>query len=129
MLIAVDDSVGSLEAARVGAQLAAHWGAVVRVIHAIPDGAIAESAQGLLDHVVGEVRASGIPGERVDAVLRKGEPFRCILDEVRVWNAGLIVMAISDRRGLRSDYIGSATEHVLEFTECPVLVVPARTKP
>jgi nucleotide-binding universal stress UspA family protein len=26
---------------------------------------------------------------------------------------------------LRSPYVGSETEHVLEFTECPVLVVPA----
>jgi nucleotide-binding universal stress UspA family protein len=36
----------------------------------------------------------------------------------------LIVMAVSHRTGLRSPYVGSQTEHVLEFTECPVLVVP-----
>ena len=34
-------------------------------------------------------------------------------------------MAVSDRRGLRSAYVGSETEHVLEFAECPVLVVPS----
>jgi nucleotide-binding universal stress UspA family protein len=145
VLIAVDNSIESLEAARTGAHIAAGWGARVRVINVIADGPInaaieeaggpgsrarrRQEAQQLLDHVVNEVRSSGVAGERVDAVIREGQPFRRILEEANAWPAGLIVMTVSDRTGLRPAYIGSETEHVVEFAECPVLVVPAaRTK-
>ncbi len=144
VLIAVDDSIESLEAARTGGRIAAGWGSMVRVINVIADGPIdaaideasgpgsrtrrRQEAQRLLDHVVNEVRSSGVSAERVDAVMRDGQPFRRILEEAHAWAADLIVMTVSDRTGLRSAYVGSETEHVLEFTECPVLVVPARTK-
>jgi nucleotide-binding universal stress UspA family protein len=144
VLIAVDNSIESLDAARTGAGMAAGWGSLVRVIHVVADGPIGaaieeasgpgsharrrQEAQRLLDHVVNEVRCSGVAGERVHAVMREGQPFRRILEEAHAWRAGLIVMTVSDRTGLRSAYVGSETEHVLEFTECPVLVVPARTK-
>jgi nucleotide-binding universal stress UspA family protein len=130
VLFAVDDSVESLAAARHAARLAVGWNAAVRVLTAVPDGspdtAAARRAQAgqLVDHVVRELRAAGIAPEKVDAVLRVGAAFRCILDEARAWHADLIVMAVSHRTGLRSPYVGSQTEHVLEFTECPVLVVP-----
>jgi nucleotide-binding universal stress UspA family protein len=144
VLVAVDDSIESLEAARTGGRIAAGWGSKVRVINVIADGPIDaaideasgpgsrarrhQEAQRLLDHVVNEVRSSGVAAERVDAVMREGQPFRRILEEAHAWRADLIVMTVSDRTGLRSAYVGSETEHVLEFTECPVLVVPARTK-
>ena len=50
--------------------------------------------------------------------------FEAILDAARQWNADLIVMGRSDERGPGRPYVGSQTEHVLEFTEVPVLVVP-----
>jgi nucleotide-binding universal stress UspA family protein len=144
VLIAVDNSIESLEAARTGAGIAAGWGSLVRVINVIADGSIkaaieeaggpgsharrCHESQQLLDHVVNEVRSAGVAGERVDAVAREGQPFRRILEEAQTWHAGLIVMTVSDRTGLRSAYVGSETEHVLEFAECPVLVVPARMK-
>jgi len=124
VLIAVDDSVESLAAARSGARLAAGWNARVRILTALIDGARADAAPPLLDHVVRSVRAAGVAAERIESVARTGEAFRCILEEARTWRADLIVMATSRRQGLRSPYVGSQTEHVLEFAECPVLVVP-----
>ncbi len=63
-------------------------------------------------------------------VTRDGEPFRRILEEADTWDADLIVMGRSDRRGPSSPYLGSETAHVLEFTDRPVLVVPRqRAKP
>jgi nucleotide-binding universal stress UspA family protein len=126
VLIAVDDSIESLEAARTGARIAAGWGALVRVINVVPEGTVNDAiARRLLAYVAHEVQRGGVAPERVETMVRAGQPFRRILEEARAWEAGLIVMAVSNRVGLRSPYVGSETEHVLEFTECPVLVVPA----
>jgi nucleotide-binding universal stress UspA family protein len=135
VLIAVDDSVESLAAARRGAQLAAGWQSTVRLITVVADGAVEATtettpearraeATKLLDHVIRDVRAAGVEPHKVDVVVRFGEPFRQILEEAHTWHADLIVVAVSRRVGLRSPYVGSQTEHVLEFAECPVLVVP-----
>ena len=130
VLFAVDDSVESLAAARYGARLAAGWNAAVRILTVVPDGPAekdaARRAQAgqLVEHVVRDMHSAGIAAEKIDTVVRAGEAFRCILEEARAWRADLIVMAVSHRTGLRSPYVGSQTEHVLEFTECPVLVVP-----
>lgn len=123
VLIAVDDSTESLAAARTGAALAAGWNASLRLVNVAAPGRNAEGRR-LLDYVARAARSSGVPSERIETVVREGQPFRSILEEARTWNADLIVMAVSNRIGLRSPYVGSATEHVLEFAECPVLVVP-----
>lgn len=130
VLFAVDDSVESLAAARYGARLAAGWNAAVRILTAVPESppetnaVRGTGAERLVEHVVREVRAAGVAVEKSDAVVRPGEAFRCILEEARAWRADLIVMAVSHRTGLRSPYVGSQTEHVLEFSTCPILVVP-----
>jgi nucleotide-binding universal stress UspA family protein len=130
VLFAVDDSVESLAAARYGARLVVGWNASVRILTALPDdppeteAARRTEADQLVDHVVRDMRAAGIGAAKIDAVVRVGEAFRCILDEARTWRADLIVMAVSHRSGLRSPYVGSQTEHVLEFTSCPVLIIP-----
>ena len=41
-----------------------------------------------------------------------------------VWRADLIVMGKTDRRATGRPYVGSQTEHLLEFTRIPVVVVP-----
>ena len=127
VLFAVDDSVESLTAARYGAQVAAGWNASVRILSAVPDEADTvrrTEAVRLVEHVVREMRSAGIPADRIDTAVRTGEAFRCILEEARTWPADVIVMAVSHRNELRSPYVGSQTEHVLEFTACPVLVIP-----
>jgi len=125
VLFAVDDSAESLAAAHYGARLAAGWNAAVRILTAVPAETAAERrAEQLVAHVVRDMRDAGIASDKIDTAVRTGDAFRCILDEARTWRADLIVMAVSRRTGLRSPYVGSQTEHVLEFTECPVLVVP-----
>lgn len=52
-------------------------------------------------------------------------PFDALLTIARKWDADLIVMGRSDMRRPGQCYVGSQTEHLLEFTEIPVLVVPA----
>ena len=92
---------------------------------AAADGGAAEriedARRALLRYLTDTARTQGLD---IDAVLLGGEPFRQILDQARSWQADLIVMGRSDRRGPSSPYLGSETAHVLEFADCPVLVVP-----
>jgi len=142
ILVAVDDSPESLGAARVAAGMAAGWGARVRILTVVEDSVVGEAleavggpgtagrrsagAERLVEHVAAEMRARGVADDRIETVVTTGSPFRSIVEVSRSWPADLVVMAVSDRRGLRSPYVGSETERVLEFSECPVLVVPAQ---
>ncbi len=136
ILVAVDDSPASLDAARAAVTLAAVHGAAVRALtvtrRPIPQQAsgieairtaerLAAGGRSVLAWVADLASAQGIECE---TLLRTGDPFRMILDEADRWDADLIVMGRSDRRGPSSPYLGSETAHVLEFTDRPVLVVP-----
>lgn len=142
VLVAVDDSPAALQAARIALDLCTGWHAELRLVsvstdHTLgalldtgaPDGGVTDrvedAGRAILRHLADTARAHGL---HVDGVLLTGEAFRQILDQARSWEADLIVMGRSDRRGPSSPYIGSVTAHVLEFADCPVLVVP-RTSP
>jgi universal stress protein A len=122
VLIAVDDSVESLAAARYGARLAQGWNAAVRLLTAVADESHAADARHLLEYVAKQMR--DVATGKIDSAVRFSEAYEAILEEARTWPADVIVMAVSSRSGLRSPYVGSQTEHVLEFATCPVLVVP-----
>ena len=140
ILVSVDDSPESLNAARVAADLARGLGARMRVLTVVEDSVVAseiervagpeshlrreQGAQHLVEHVRREVCALGVPAGNVEIRTQVGHPFRRILEEARNWPADLVVMAVSDERGVRSPYVGSVTQQVLEFASCPVLVVP-----
>lgn len=55
---------------------------------------------------------------------RGGHPFEVILEEAGRWEADLIIMGRSNKRRRGVPYVGTQTEHLLEFTHVPVLVVP-----
>lgn len=140
VLVAVDDSPAALRAARLAITLAAGWGARVRAVTVLTDHALAQvldattpggsveerlaaAARTVLSWVTDLAAQHDVP---VEVALLEGEPFRRILEDAEDYDADLIVMGRSDRRGPTSPYIGSETEHVLEFTDRPVLVVPRR---
>jgi nucleotide-binding universal stress UspA family protein len=60
-----------------------------------------------------EQRCGDAGDHRVDGVDRADE-----------WDADLIVVGRSDLRRPGQPYVASQTEHVLEFTRLPVVVVP-----
>lgn len=124
IIVAVDDSVASFAAARYAFVLARELNATIRILTAVAGAEQAAEGRHLVEHVGRDAHAAGLPPERVESVVRTGTAFECILQEARDWRAELIVMAIARRSDVRSPYIGSQTEHVLEFAECPVLVVP-----
>jgi nucleotide-binding universal stress UspA family protein len=139
ILVAVDDSPAGLRAAELAIRLARESGAQLCSLSVVRDGRpsgrfdgdgirkrsatahLGEAEAALLRYVADQADEAGVA---VDVVQLAGEPFRHILEQARSWDAELIVMGRSGRRGPSSPYLGSVTEHVLEFAECPVLVVP-----
>ncbi len=139
LLVTADDSPESLTAATSAARLARELHAQVRILvvveddhagpHPADDAALAREsrrreAANLLAYLHRRICDLGVPEDQVDVAQATGEPFREILDHARTWPADVIVMATSDQRGVRSNYIGSVTQQVIEFAQCPVLVVP-----
>jgi nucleotide-binding universal stress UspA family protein len=141
MLITVDDTTESLRAAATAARLCVDLHAEVRVLTVIEDDQVGEeldratgpqslerrrqAATNLLEFVRRLICTEGVEPSRVEVKLAMGEPFHSILDEAQSWPADMIVMAVSDEHRVHSNYVGSVTEQVIEFSGCPVLVVPA----
>lgn len=141
LLVAVDDSPAALAAARLAIELAAGWKAAVRAVTVVRDGRLleamdgrepgaadarrrlSEGARSVLAWVAELGAERSVPVETAHS--QDADPFRAILAEAHLWEADLIIMGRSDRRGPSSPYLGSSTAHVLEFADVPVLVVPA----
>jgi len=146
VLVAIDGSVASLKAARVAMSLAASCRGRVRMVavadeeseRAPPDALgtgtqTAETRQTQLRDSLEYLRRLGADGGLdVEAVLRHrrgAEPYELILEEADRWPADLLCVGRRSHRGLGRALLGSQTEHVLEFAQIPVVVVPEDRRP
>jgi nucleotide-binding universal stress UspA family protein len=80
---------------------------------------LARSGQRYLDYLANLAHRRGVV---VETVLRQGTPHLEIVDEARKQGADLIVMGYVGRRGPRRILIGSVTERVIEYAQCPILI-------
>lgn len=62
-------------------------------------------------------------GWKVEVVVEEGTPDFVITERAKATNVDLIVMGTHGRSGLGHLLLGSTTERVLQYAECPVLVV------
>ena len=60
----------------------------------------------------------------VDYLLHKGKPDKVIVEVAKKLGIDLIVMCTDGRDNLMDFVIGSNTEHVINSSPCPVLVIP-----
>lgn len=119
ILVAVDDSAPSLAAAAYAVDIARSLGGELNFVTVTePD----HDAESILRHVAALAERGGV--EAVTTRCDGDHPFEAILDLAAEWDADLIVMGRSDLRRPGQPYVGSQTEHLLEFTRLPVLVVP-----
>jgi nucleotide-binding universal stress UspA family protein len=65
---------------------------------------------------------SGMPDNRVSAVVRQGGIYHEILEEAKDVGADLIVMS-SHRPAMKTYFLGSNAGHVVRYARCSVLVV------
>lgn len=120
VMVAVDDSAPALTAAARAIDLACVLDAELHLATVVEPGRDADT---ILQHVASMAETAGLAvvtwkvnGER--------EPFEALLEAARGCRADLVVMGRSDRRRGGRPYVGSQTEHFLEFSEVPVMVVP-----
>ncbi len=140
ILCAVDFSEYSLDALRHGVVLARWYGAELRLFH------VYEPAPTLLaltnvpadmplsypidvDKLTEELRRFCAPvlassEQRVDVVLKEGQPAKEIAREAEMWPADLLILGTHGRSGFERLFLGSVTEKVLRSTRVPVLAIP-----
>lgn len=133
VLVAVDGSVASLKAARFAVDFAVSCSARVRIIAVADENAVGEAQsrerrEAQLQDTLDYVRRLGSgAGLEIDAVLRHRaatEPYELILEEADQWTADLLFVGRRSHRGLGRALLGSQAEHVLEFAQLPVVVIP-----
>ena len=142
ILAGLDDSPAGLAGARYAVELAVSLGARVRFVHVTGDGEVVRGltalhrdhgidvrrrheAQALLSHMLGEARKAGADAE---GETLEGEPAPLLLEAARSWDADLVVLGHSGKAAPGRPSLGGLTRHLLEFSECPVLVVPQRSR-
>jgi nucleotide-binding universal stress UspA family protein len=137
-LVVVDDSAAALHAARVAIDLAAAAGAqltLVTVVEdhvldarlrdaAIPDvvGRRARGAVAMVTRVAGRANRHGVPAE---TEVLSGHGAEQVLAAVDRCGADLIVVAWEPRPPAGSRTPPVNVEHLLEFADVPVLLVPS----
>ena len=139
ILLAVHDSPASMVATEAAIEMAARFQAKVCAVTVVVDHGVGErltaalaqpatlarrreqAATSILAHVTRLAASHGVP---VQTRVRYGEPAARVLEEAHSWPADLLVMGHARRRGAGQPYVGPQTQHVLEFAEQPVLVVP-----
>lgn len=139
VLVAVDDSPGSLAAARTAIALSRDLGARLRAVHVRADGHLASAiatgsphpatrprwlraGPALLDRVVAMGAATGVT---VETELLEGDVVAAVLDVARRWHADLVVVGRAARPGFGEPTLGAHALQLVEFADEPVLVVPA----
>ena len=141
ILVPIDGSESSVQAARLAFRVAKVCGATVTLLYVVDTVVMDELRKFEQEHsqVQAELRENGWRyldyvtklaeevGLAVQTELREGEPYAEIVSLADSMGADLIVMGHVGRRGPRRILVGSVTERVIEFAHCPVLVAKAST--
>jgi nucleotide-binding universal stress UspA family protein len=123
ILVAVDDSAPALAAAEYAAELARTMSAELNYVTIVEPG---RKPEVILRHVSSIARRAGV--EATLTTIDGDHPFEALLAAASGWGADVVVMGRSDKRPTGRPYVGSQTEHLLEFTDIPVIVVPERRR-
>jgi len=138
ILVPIDGSNTSLNAARVAIRMARTLNSKLRFLYVVDTKALAQMAhftgraeqdmkvdlerEGL--HYLGYAsELAAAAHQKATTILRVGVPQREITTEAREQGADLIVIGRVGQRGPRRILIGSVAERVIEYAPCPVLVV------
>jgi len=138
ILVAVDGSKQSSNAAQLAARLAETQGGELVVLHVMDrmvieemeklmgqtpkalERELEEQAWALLHSTEILLKGYGVP---LKLVLKEGTPYQQIIKTAEEEKVDLIVMGKLGERGLKKVLMGSAVFRVMEFSSIPVLVV------
>jgi nucleotide-binding universal stress UspA family protein len=141
ILIAVDDSVHSMKAARVGFAMAHRLKASIGLVFVINKSnevfntelgiTTEQSKTVLLKEAEMTIDQYIKMYDGVDDIFRfmpEGFPEREILNVAKQWEADLIVMGTHARAGLSRMLSGSLADYIVRHAEIPVLITPPGMK-
>lgn len=122
LLLAVDGSRHSEAAAQAAARLSNHCPVPVSVVSVAAGESQVGEATATLERIAGYLNQQGITPEREVLV---GQPAMAIVDKAKRIAADLILLGSHGRSGMDRLLLGSVSERVIGFVDCPVLVVKA----
>lgn len=138
ILIAVDSSEFSMQAAKKGLKLAHQLNAQVALLYVVDEskatgnidaGILPEQAMIVLKKEVEQTLdelATMYNGETILKFMPEGLPKRDILKTAYIWGADLLVMGTHGRTGLLHLLVGSVAEYIIRHSKIPVMVVPSK---
>lgn len=134
VLVGVDGSRGSRSALTWAAAEAAHHGAdlvVLKVwehsllpsVGSVPGGAVPDDAQRATEEVVSIIKEElgETPPVLAQPLVREGNPARMLIEQSA--NADLLVVGTRGHGGFAGLVLGSVSQHVAAYAQCPVTVV------
>jgi len=138
ILIAVDSSEYSMQAAKKGLELAHQLDAKTALLYVVDTSkAIGNIEAGLLpeqallvlkkevEQTLDEL-ATMYNGDEILKFMPEGNPTKDILKTAEIWEADLIVMGTHGRTGLMHLLVGSVAEYIVRHSKIPVMVVPSK---
>ncbi len=139
ILIAVDSSEYSMQAAKRGLELTHDLGATAALLFVvdtskamgnIDGGILPEQALIILkkeaEQMLDELAAMYDGSNKLMKFMPEGHPADEIHVTAHTWDADLIVMGTHGRTGLRHLFAGSVAEHVVRHSIVPVMIVPSK---
>jgi nucleotide-binding universal stress UspA family protein len=135
ILIGIEDSIFSYNAARFVAQRPWHSGTQVRLISAVEmdpmsgyveleKSEVYKQASEVIDRAAAILRDGDAEFE-ITTKIAEGNPKHVILDEAEHWNPDLIVLGSHGRSGLGRFLLGSVSQAVALHAPCSVEIVRA----
>jgi len=138
ILIAVDSSEYSMQAAKKGLKLAHQINAKVALLYVVDTsramgnieaGILPEQALIVLkkeaEQTLDEL-ATMYNGKDILKFMPEGSPTKDIIKTAEIWEADLIVMGTHGRTGLLHLLVGSVSEYIIRHSKIPVMVVPSK---
>lgn len=137
ILIAVDSSEYSIQAAKNGFQLAEQLGATVALLFVIDTskavanidtGVYPEQALFVLKKEAEQTlnKLAAMHNKEVIKFMPQGIPTKDIIKTAEKWEADLIVLGTHGRTGLMHLLIGSVSESIIRHSKIPVMVYPSK---
>lgn len=138
ILIAVDSSEYSMQAAKKGLELSHQLDAKVALLYVVDTskalgnidaGITAEQSLIILKKEAEqtlEELAAMYNGKSIMKFIPEGLPSKDILKTAEIWEADLIVLGTHGRTGLLHLLVGSVAEYVIRHSKIPVMVVPSK---
>lgn len=136
ILIPVDGSEFSENAAKQGIELAKQLSASVTLLYVIDIPVMVSNAAGEMvnpetftiyteqAHTAVDLIAEKFPYSKITKIIEEGVPNETILKIAHSIKADMIVMGTHGRKGLNHLIMGSVAEYVVRHASIPVMVVP-----